>query len=192
MTPKVLPGEALESVLPGNPAWDLVQRILRSPGFARSPRLSSLLTYVAERKLLGFTDELSEQLIAVRVFGRPPGYNASEDSIVRSQARLLRQKLAAYFQTEGASEELVLEVPKGAYVPRFVPRQPPALPVPAPERATPLKAPPRRRLWTPVFAAAYALLCAAIGYWIGKLPAHPAHPFWSRVKEAILVIGGAQ
>ncbi|HTV16942.1 MAG TPA: hypothetical protein VME68_19635 [Acidobacteriaceae bacterium] len=56
------------------------------------------------------------------MFGRPAGYNSSEDSIVRTHARLLRQKLAAYFSEEGLQEGIILEVPKGHYLPVFHPR----------------------------------------------------------------------
>jgi hypothetical protein len=69
-------------------------------------------------------EEISEQKIGERVFHRPPEYNPNEDNIVRSQARLLRQKLEAYFATEGAGEPMVLRIPKGGYVPEFIERTP--------------------------------------------------------------------
>ena len=68
-------------------------------------------------------EEATEQQIGIQVFQRPPGFNSSEDSIVRSQARLLRRKLAAYFKAEGASEPLIIEIPKGHYLPVFLPSQ---------------------------------------------------------------------
>ncbi len=55
------------------------------------------------------------------MFQKSPGFNSSEDSVVRSQARLLRLKLSAYFNVEGASEPLIIEIPKGHYLPVFVP-----------------------------------------------------------------------
>ena len=42
-----------------------------------------------------------------------------EDSIVRSQARFLRQRLEEYFATEGRDEPIRLTIPKGSYVPEF-------------------------------------------------------------------------
>ena len=68
-------------------------------------------------------EDATEQQIGVNVFQRAPGYNSSEDSIVRSHARILRQKLAEYFQTEGASETTIIEMPKGHYLPTFHPRE---------------------------------------------------------------------
>ena len=42
-----------------------------------------------------------------------------EDSIVRSQARFLRQRLDEYYATEGRDELVRLTIPKGSYVPEF-------------------------------------------------------------------------
>ena len=99
--------------------WGLVERILASPKFARSPRLSEFLRYVCECALNGRADEISEQQIGVQVFKRPAHYNPNDDSIVRSHARLLRQSLELYFDQHGRDEELRILIPKGRYVPVF-------------------------------------------------------------------------
>ena len=111
-----------ESTLLSDPRWSLVQRIIRSPGLARSNRLSDLLSYVARKALTGKTHEIREQQIGVNVFGRPSDYNPAEDNIVRSHARLLRQRLDAFYAGEGSSEIFHLTVPKGGYLPVFVER----------------------------------------------------------------------
>ena len=49
--------------------------------------------------------------------GVPPDITRSEDSIVRTHARLLRQKLTEYFAGEGATEQIMVEIPKGHYLP---------------------------------------------------------------------------
>lgn len=64
-------------------------------------------------------EEATEQHIGIHVFQRAPGYNSSEDSIVRTNARALRQKLAEYFSQEGSEENTVIEIPKGHYLPVF-------------------------------------------------------------------------
>lgn len=99
--------------------WQLTQRIISTRGFAKSSFLTGFLLYICERHLLHRDDEITEQQIGVQVFGRPAGYNANEDNIVRNYARILRQRLDAYFEAEGASEELRLVVPRGGYVPIF-------------------------------------------------------------------------
>ena len=102
--------------------WDLVIRISESQRFAKSLRLREFLLYVCRSALDSHVNEISEQKIGERVFHRAPDYNPNEDNIVRSQARLLRQKLEAYFATEGIDEPVILRIPKGGYVPEFIDR----------------------------------------------------------------------
>lgn len=97
----------------------LVQRILASEVFRKSHRLSAFLQYICEHYSKGQISAINEAAIGTKVFGRPAGYHAGDDSIVRSQARFLRQRLEEYFATEGAREPLVLRIPKGSYVPVF-------------------------------------------------------------------------
>lgn len=72
-----------------------------------------------ENLALQTPEEATEQQVGIYVFQRRPGFNTSEDSIVRSQARLLRMKLSDYFAAEGASEGIRIEIPKGCYLPEF-------------------------------------------------------------------------
>jgi hypothetical protein len=102
-----------------DPHWALAQRIVASPHLNTSPKLCEFFLYVVDCCLRDAPNEATEQQIGVHVFHRTPGYNSSDDSIVRSQARLLRLKLAAYFASEGSSEETVVEIPKGHYLPVF-------------------------------------------------------------------------
>ena len=76
-------------------------RILASRTFAKSPRLCSLLAFIVSHSEEGRHDELTEQQIGIQVFGRSPGYNSSDDTIVRGTARHLRQRLELYYSGEG-------------------------------------------------------------------------------------------
>jgi hypothetical protein len=97
----------------------LVKRVLESRHFSASARLRQFLLYVTDCAIRNVPEDATEQQIGIKVFHRTPGFNSSEDSIVRSQARLLRLKLAAYFAEEGSKEEFVIEIPKGHYLPIF-------------------------------------------------------------------------
>jgi hypothetical protein len=97
----------------------LLQHILASRHFNKSPRLKDFLTYICERSFADRVDEISEPQIAVHVFGRAPDYNAAEDTIVRTAARQLRQKLELYNLGEGAGRAWRLTIPKGSYIPVF-------------------------------------------------------------------------
>jgi hypothetical protein len=110
----------------------LIERVISSTQFRTSLRLREFLLYIADCALKGTPEAATEQQIGVHVFARPPGYNSSEDSIVRTHARLLRQRLAEYFSTEGAAESTIIEVPKGHYLPTFRLRQSEPAPAPFP------------------------------------------------------------
>lgn len=99
--------------------WQLIERIVTSPPFHKSPRPRELLLYLAEQTLRDNVLELTEQKIGHAVFGKPAGYSPLEDSSVRVHARQLRLKLHEYFDSCGRSETLIVEIPKGNYVPVF-------------------------------------------------------------------------
>jgi hypothetical protein len=102
--------------------WSLVERIVASHSLRRSTLLANFLRFVCDRCLEGKTSEINERQIGFHVFGRMEGYNANDDNIVRSYARTLRKRLEEYFATEGKHEDLVLLIPRGGYVPVFLPK----------------------------------------------------------------------
>jgi hypothetical protein len=99
--------------------WRLVQRIVASPTLQKSGRLRDLLQYVTDQTIRGNAQELTEQHIGEAVFHKSTGYSPLEDSSVRVHARQLRLKLHEYFDGVGREEPLVVEIPKGSYVPVF-------------------------------------------------------------------------
>jgi adenylate cyclase len=96
-----------------------LQRVLQSTAFARADRLRSFLTFVIERTLDQRVQDIKESVIAVHVCGRPPGFDAAADPIVRVDANRLRARLKAYYDTEGRDDPVEIELPKGSYVPQF-------------------------------------------------------------------------
>lgn len=100
-------------------AWGLVERILATPAFVRSPRLAEFLSFICRETLEGHGQALNEQHIGSMVFGRRANYDSSADTVVRSNALRLRRQLEQYFQREGQNEALRLEIPRGGYIPVF-------------------------------------------------------------------------
>ena len=111
----------MTSSLDEDPRWQLVQRIVASPGFLNSPRLSSFLLHVSKQSLIGEGGSLNERTIGEAVFERSPGYDPRDDNIVRSHASRLRLRLQDYFREEGALETLRVSIPRGSYAPVFEP-----------------------------------------------------------------------
>ena len=185
-----------------DPRWELVQRIVESPSFIRSPRLCSLLAYICERYLQGRADEINELNIGEALFARAPNYDPSIDGIVRSHASRLRQRLEQYFSEEGAYETIRLSVPKGGYTPVFEPRTAPLVPgkpapfTPQPTGIGPAQAAPdamragdknSRFLW--ILGVALAMACISIACLLIRPASSSAaapiaamtHPLWSRL-----------
>ena len=107
-----------------------VDKILTSSLFVRSERLCRFLRFCVELTLDEKSDQLKEQLVGVEVFDRKGDYDPRTDPIVRVEARRLRSKLKAYYTSSGKPDCLLIELPKGAYVPSFRMRNPTARPQP--------------------------------------------------------------
>jgi TolB-like protein len=107
-----------------------LQRVIAGPTFAHAKMSANLLRYVVEKASAGQTDDIKEYTLAVEVFGRA-SYDPQVDSLVRVQAGKLRKRLAKYYESEGRSESVRIEIPKGSYVPTFRP----VVPDPQPSRA---------------------------------------------------------
>jgi len=96
-----------------------LSRILASPQFVSSQRLCRFLRFLVERTLEYDTDRLKEFVVAMEVFDRNEDYDPNIDSIVRVEARRLRNKLKSYYEGEGRADSLQIELRPGSYVPSF-------------------------------------------------------------------------
>jgi hypothetical protein len=81
--------------------------------------LCKLLRYLANHALELPGEPLKEYKIATEVFGRSSDFDPQLDSIIRVQAGRLRSRLAKYYESEGASDPIMVELPKGSYVVSF-------------------------------------------------------------------------
>jgi len=167
------------SVPDGEERWELVQRIVSSPRFKKSPRLQQFLLFIAECTLTGRSGEITEYAIAWEVFERPKDYDPSGDSIVRTAAHQLRSKIKEYFDVEGSSETLTLDIPKGAYMVTFTRRDDQHATVNGPSPAdSPHPVPPPAplvRRWRIISGTFAILAVGALGIAIA-LWRHPADP----------------
>lgn len=104
------------------PPNDLVRaqlaRILESSPFQRNPRTAGFLSHVVERRMSGRESQIKESTIGVEVFGKDASYDTKSDPLVRSVARVLREKLNDYYLT-CPNDPVRIELPKGSYVPLF-------------------------------------------------------------------------
>jgi hypothetical protein len=96
-----------------------LESILNSPQFRNAAVLQSFLRFITEQAVENSGSNLSEYSIATQVFSRGQDFDSAEDTIVRTQAYRLRLKLSKYYNSDGIHDPIVIEIPKGHYVPSF-------------------------------------------------------------------------
>src|SRR5688572_9503225 len=95
-----------------------LQRLERSATFRQSSQLRRLLRHLVVHAQRGEESALREIAVGVAALGRDPrSFDPKADPIVRTEARRLRTKLAAYYNSEGRDDPLTIDLPKGGYVP---------------------------------------------------------------------------
>src|ERR1700730_7719484 len=101
-----------------------IERLLQSRTLHGSESLRNLLRYLANHSLEHPGVAPKEYQIATEVFARHEDFDPHLDSMVRVQAGRLRAKLAEYYSSEGASDQILVEMPKGTYALTFSERPP--------------------------------------------------------------------
>jgi hypothetical protein len=96
-----------------------LHEILASPHFCNSKRYPALLQYLVENTLAGKSELLKERTIGVEVFGRPPIYDTSADTVVRYTAGEVRKRLLLYYSESERSSNVRISLPAGSYIPEF-------------------------------------------------------------------------
>jgi hypothetical protein len=96
-----------------------LDQILRSRVFIQSHRIRRFLQFIVEESLLGQPHRLKEYPIGLEVFDRREAFDPRVDSIVRVEARRLRNKLEEYYRTEGRDDHVRILLRKGSYMPVF-------------------------------------------------------------------------
>jgi hypothetical protein len=166
-----------------------LERLLQNPHFHKSKRFPVFLKFVVTEALAGRADNLKERTVGIEVFGKDPGYDTTDDPIVRVTAGEIRKRIAQYYQEPGHEHEIRVLLPPGSYAPQFcfpeeakaaanpqplpleavLPQQPTTSVVPKPVTS-------RRKL-----VAALVLLVAAVGAGLAWRALHPSamEQFWA-------------
>lgn len=117
-----------------------LEKVVHSSEFLRRPQLQRFLNFVVEEQLAGRGGQLKEYVLGVGVFGRPADFDPRLDSLVRVEARRLRAALEKYYEDEGRTDPIKIDLLKGSYLPSFVCREaegPRIVPPAKPECASP-------------------------------------------------------
>ena len=95
------------------------RRILDFPLFRNSPVLSRFLEFIIAETVHHKESQIKEYAIAIHVLYRSREFNPNVDSIVRIHAGRLRRALTDYYLTDGMYDPIIIQIPKGRYVPEF-------------------------------------------------------------------------
>jgi hypothetical protein len=114
-----------------------VERLLASQPFQHSDSNRQLLLFLAQRAISHPGQTIKEIELATSVFGLSlETFDPQSDSAVRVKVGRLRAKLLEYYAHYGMNDEVILEIPKGAYclVSQYrqgiEPRTPPSVGIP--------------------------------------------------------------
>ena len=141
---------------------EALAKVLASPDFASAGRLGPFLAHLVNTALAGQTGRLKESVLGIEFFDRGSGYDPRLDPVVRIEARRLRLRLEKYYASEGASDPVRIDLPKGGYVPDFVSVVP--------------ESTPGRRRWAYWLSVAMTVLCAAGIFAVWKRIPPPTGP----------------
>src|SRR5262245_28349411 len=97
--------------------------ILNIGPFRQSQRRQRFLEYLVTETLAGRGERLKAYNVALEVFDRPETFDPTVDPLVRIEAARLREKLREYYGTEGQSDAIHIDLPKGTYTPQIEFRQ---------------------------------------------------------------------
>ena len=95
-----------------------LERILASPEFPSAGHSHSFLSYVVEETLSGRAERIKGYSIAIEVFKRDEDFS-QDDPVVRIEAGRLRRTLERYYLVAGQNDPVLIDIPKGKYVPFF-------------------------------------------------------------------------
>ena len=135
-------------------------RILNSVPFHQSQRRQRFLEYLVNETLAGRGERLKAYNVALEVFERPETFDPTTDPLVRIEAARLREKLREYYGTEGQSDAIHIDLPKGTYAPL----------IEFQEGGQQVKIVSKRRLPWQIILPALALILAlgAFGTWLTR------------------------
>jgi len=96
-----------------------LHKVLASPAFAHAERMRRFLEFIVEHALSSPNEPLKEMIIGIELYAGRGEFDPRITSVVRVDATRLRTKLREYYWSDGAGDVLIIDLPKGGYVPVF-------------------------------------------------------------------------
>lgn len=99
-----------------------LKKVLASAVFEHSLRQQRMLSYLVNHAMTKKTVPIKGYTIGIEVFDRGQEFDPNIEPIVRVEASRLRNKLREYYESEGETDAVMLELPKGGYLINIVMR----------------------------------------------------------------------
>jgi hypothetical protein len=96
-----------------------LERVMASAALRDSRQLVAFLRFVVEATLRGESHQIKAYTVAVEALGKGENFDPETDPIVRIAAGRLRRALERYYAADGATESVIIDIPRGHYVPTF-------------------------------------------------------------------------
>lgn len=103
---------------------DQLATLVQRGSFQVPDRLVRFLEYIVNETLAGREQRIKAFTVAMDVFGRSSDFDAQTDPCVRTAAMRLRSELERYYLTAGRADLIMIDIPRGTYVPHFTKRSP--------------------------------------------------------------------
>ncbi|UEM18740.1 hypothetical protein JL100_016725 [Skermanella mucosa] len=115
---------AFSDPVPPSQVREQLDRICASEEFRRCHRSRRFLGYIVEETLEGREARIKAYCVAISVLDRDETFDPQSDPLVRIEAAQLRRRLERYYLTRGSGDPVLIDLPKGGYIPVFSRRTP--------------------------------------------------------------------
>jgi TolB-like protein len=148
-------------------------KICGTEEFQRSKRSRRFLDYIVEETLAGRAGRIKAYSVAISVLDRDDIFDPQTDPMVRIEASQLRRRLERYYLTQGVNDPVIIDLPKGGYVPVF--RASAGFDLAADTNTPPSPGPTTRWISAAVLATAF-LAVSAVSLALFWMPAGKTNP----------------
>ncbi|MGK0273222.1 MAG: putative nucleotidyltransferase [Cocleimonas sp.] len=93
--------------------------ILVSKYFKSAKKMQSFLKYIVDKTIAGEALAIKQYTIGVDALLFTDDFDSEENPTVRIMGGRVRQRLNEYYETDRDEDEIIINMPKGSYIPEF-------------------------------------------------------------------------
>jgi len=96
-----------------------LEKVLQSQFFKSAQQMTNFLRFIVSTTIEGKTGSLKQFTIAVEALNFPEDFDPDSNPAVRILGGRVRDRLNQYYESHGKQDPLVINIPKGSYIPQF-------------------------------------------------------------------------